>query len=176
MESGGLLARLGIGGGRLFEETFHHPYYFQSWKVTVPKTLGRVLQARLFTGVNAVTLSVGPASEFPGFTEIQVPAETALAPRAADEEATRLGLEYMRSLVGQRYRPARPPTIEQEACELLYVPYYAYFRGDAPPARAVLVEGLTGSRGRVGDVPAIHEAFEAAIGRRGTPVGTGKGG
>lgn len=168
----GILSRLRIGGERRLRETFYHPYYFQSWKVTVPKTLGRTLRAKLFTGVNAVTLSVGPATEFPRYAESYVAAETVLGTRAAADEAARLGLEYIKTLIGQRYRPARPPTVEQEACELLYVPYYAYAGESTPPGKAVLIEGLTGSLGRVEDVPAIYETFRA--GR--TPVSAGEGG
>lgn len=171
VEGGGVLSRLGIAGGRRPGETFYHPYYFQSWKVTVPKTLGRILRVRLCTGVNAVTLSVGPASGLPGYAESEISAATVIEPRAATDEAARLGLEYMKTLVGRRYRPAKPPTIEREACELLYVPYYAYSGGDTSLARAVLVEGLTGSRGWAKDVPAIYEKFEMCT----KPVGTGKG-
>lgn len=167
-----ILSRLGIGSERRFKETFHHPYYFQSWRVTVPKTLGRTLRARLFTGVNAVTLSVGPATEFPRYAESEVAVETVLGPRAAADESARLGLEYMKTLIGRRYRPIRPPTIEQEVCKLLYVPYYAYAGEGTPPGKVVLIEGLTGSRGRVEDVPAIYETFRASK----VPVGIGEGG
>lgn len=175
-ESGGFLSRLGLDRERNLRGTFYYPYYFQSWRVTVPKSLGRTLRARLLTGVNALTLSVGPASEFPDFAGGEVPAGTVLEPRAPAEEATRLGLEYVKSLAGGRYRPARPPTIEQETCELLYVPYYVYLQQGASPPRAVLVEGLTGSRGRVRDVPAIYEALGEVVGGCGTPVGIRKGG
>lgn len=172
VESGGFLSRLGFGRERSSRGTFYHPYYFQSWKVTVPKTLGRILRVRLCTGVNAVTLSVGPASGLPGYAESEVSAATMIESRAATDEAARLALEYMKTLVGRRYRPARPPTIEREACELLYVPYYAYTGEGTLPGKEVLVEGLTGSRGRVEDVPAIHETFEGCR----TPAGDGKGG
>jgi hypothetical protein len=40
---------------------------------------------------------------------------------------------------------------------MVYVAYYVYVKENQPLYKADLVEGLTGSRGRVKDVPTIYE-------------------
>lgn len=137
--------------------TIYHPYYFQSWKATIPKTLGRTMRIRLVTGVNGMSRSVGPATEWPVGKETVVEAEEVIPSRTSEAEAERLSYEYIKEHVARRYRPSKPPSIEKEEFQIFYVPYYVYAKENQPLHKADLVEGFTGSRGRVKDVPAIYE-------------------
>ncbi|MGH3086833.1 MAG: hypothetical protein ACRDSJ_05880 [Rubrobacteraceae bacterium] len=113
---------------------------------------------RLFTGVNGMSRSVGPATEWPVGREMAVETEEVMPCRTSEAEAERLSYEYVKEHVARRYRPSRPPNIEKEEVEIFYVPYYVYARENQPLHGADIIEGFTGSRGRVKDVPAIHEA------------------
>jgi hypothetical protein len=137
--------------------TYYYPYYFQSWKATIPKTLGRTMKMRLFTGVDGTNRSVGPATEWPVGREMAVKAEEVIPSRTSEAEAERLSYEYVKEHVARRYRPSKPPTIEKEEFKTFHVPYYVYAREGQPLHKAELVEGFTGSRGWVKDVPAIYE-------------------
>lgn len=151
--------------------TCYYPYYFQSWKATVPKTLGRTMKVRLFTGVDGTNRSVGPATAWPVGREMAVKAEEVVPSRAPEAEAEQLSYEYIKEHVARRYRPSKPPTIEKEETKTFYVPYYVYVRENQPLHKAELVEGFTGSRGRIRDVPAIYETV-----REGTAfTGVGEG-
>ena len=152
--------------------TYYYPYYFQSWKVTIPKTMGRTLRVRLTTGVNGMNRSVSPATEWPVGKEITVGAEEVILPRTPEAEAERLSREYAQQFVTRRYRPSKPATIEREKFETYYVPYYVYTRENQPLHKAALIEGFTGARGRVKDVPVIREA----LANGGTVTSLGKGG
>lgn len=139
--------------------TCYYPYYFQSWKATVPKTLGRTMKVRLFTGVDGMSRAVGPATEWPVGREIIVEAREVIPAHTSGAEAEQLSQEYIKRYVTRRYRPSKPPTIEKEEFETFYVPYYVYAKENQPLHEAELVEGFTGARGRVKDVPAIREAL-----------------
>jgi hypothetical protein len=139
--------------------TYYYPYYFQSWKATIPKSMGRTMRVRLVTGVNGMSRSVGPATEWPVGKEVTVGAEEVILPRTSEAEAEQLSQEYIGEFVTRRYRPSKPPTIERERVETFYVPYYVYAREGQPLHKAALIEGFTGARGRVKDVPAIREAL-----------------
>lgn len=152
--------------------TYYYPYYFQSWKVTIPKTVGRTLRVRLTTGVNGMNRSVSPATDWPVEKAVTVAVEEVLPPRTSDSEAEQLSQEYIQRFVTRRYRPAKPPTIEREKFETFYVPYYVYAREGQMLHKAALIEGFTGARGRVKDVPVIREAL--ANGR--AVANPGKGG
>lgn len=152
--------------------TYYYPYYFQSWKVTIPKTMGRTLRVRLTTGVNGMNRSVSPATEWPVGKEMTVGAEEVISPRTPEAEAERLSQEYVKKFTTRRYRPSKPPTIEREKFETFYVPYYVYARESQPLHKAALIEGYTGARGRVKDVSVIREA----LANGGTVTSLGKGG
>ncbi len=139
--------------------TYYYPYYFQSWKATIPKTLGRTMKMRLFTGVDGASRSVGPATDWPVGREMVVRTEEVIPSRISEAEVEQLSYEYLREYVARRYRPSKPPTIEKEEFEAFYVPYYGYAKENQPLYKADLVEGFTGSRGRARDVPAIYEAL-----------------
>jgi len=139
--------------------TYYYPYYFQSWKATIPKSMGRTMRVRLVTGVDGMSRSVGPATEWPVGKEVIVGAEEVILPRTSEAEAEQLSQEYIGEYVTRRYRPSKPPTIERERVETFYVPYYVYARDGQPLHKAALIEGFTGARGRVKDVPAIREAL-----------------
>jgi hypothetical protein len=139
--------------------TYYYPYYFQSWKATIPKSMGRTMRVRLVTGVDGMSRSVGPATEWPVGKEVTVGAEEVILPRTSEAEAEQLSQEYIGEYVTRRYRPSKPPTIERERVETFYVPYYVYARDGQPLHKAALIEGFTGARGRVKDVPAIREAL-----------------
>jgi hypothetical protein len=151
--------------------TYYYPYYFQSWKVIIPRTMGRTLRVRLTTGVNGMNRSVSPATEWPVGKVITVGPEEVILPRTPEAEAEQLSREYVRKFVTRRYRPSKPPTIERERLETFYVPYYVYAREGQLLHKAALIEGFTGARGRVKDVPAIREAF--ASGETVTRLGKG---
>ena len=158
-ERWGFLPGVAPGAPRLVL-TLYYPYHFQSWKTTIPKTLGRTMKMRLLTGVDGLSRSVGPAMDWPVGREMAVRAEEVIPSRTSEAEAEQLSYEYIREHVARRYRPSRPPTIEKEELETFYVPYYVYAREDRPLHEAELVEGFTGSRGRARDVPAIYEALK----------------
>lgn len=129
------------------------------------------MKTRLLTGVDGASRSVGPATEWPVGREMAVKAEEVIPSRTSEAEAEQLSYEYIREHVARRYRPSKPPTIEKEEFETFYVPYYVYAREDQPLYEAGVVEGFTGSRGRVRDVPAIYETV-----REGTAfTGIGEG-
>ena len=140
--------------------TLYYPYHFQSWRATIPKTFGRTMKMRLFTGVDGTSRSVGPAMDWPVGREMAVRTEEVIPSRTSGAEAEQLSYEYIRDHVARRYRPSKPPTIEKEEFETFYVPYYVYARENRPLHEAELVEGFTGSRGRARDVPAIYEALK----------------
>jgi hypothetical protein len=139
--------------------TYYYPYYFQSWRATIPKSMGRTMRIRLITGVNGMNRSTSPATEWPVGRETTVGAGEVILPRTPRAEAERLSQEYVERFVTRRYRPSRPPTIERERFETFYVPYYVYAREGQPLHKAALVEGFTGALGRVKDVPVIREAL-----------------
>lgn len=170
-ERWGFLPRVARSAPRL-TVTYYYPYYFKSWKVTIPKTLGRSMRMRLFTGVDGTNRSVGPATEWPVGREMAVKAGEVIPSQASEAEAEQLSYEYVKELVARRYRPSKPPTIEGEELETFYVPYYVYAKENQPLHKAELVEGFTGSRGRARDVPAIYEA--AREGTAFTGVGEGR--
>lgn len=150
--------------------TRYYPYYFQSWKVAVPKTLGRMAKVILFTGVNGMNRSVGPATGWPAGEDLEVSREELIAPSTSSAEAECLAQEYIEKFVVHRYRPTRPPTIVRERCELIYVPYYVYARGGLPLQKATLIEGFTGAVGKVKDVPPVLHSV-----CNGTVANVGKG-
>lgn len=135
--------------------TRYYPYYFQSWKVTAPKTLGRTARMILFTGVNGMNRSVGPATGWPAGEEVEVVAEEVIPAHTSEAEAEQLAQEYIEKFVMRRYRPSRTAEIVREEFELVYVPYYVYAREGQPLQRAALIEGFTGAVGRIKDVPAV---------------------
>ena len=139
--------------------TYYYPYYFQSWKVTIPKPMGKTMRVRLTTGVNGMNRSVSPASEWPVGKEITVEVEEVIPPRTSEAEAEQLSQEYVQKFVTRRYRPSKPPTIEREKFETFHVPYYVYAKEGQLLHKAALIEGFTGARGRVKNVPVIHEAL-----------------
>lgn len=139
--------------------TYYYPYYFQSWKATIPKTMGRTMKIRLLTGVDGMSRSVGPATEWPDGEEINVEAEEVILPHTSESEAEQLSEEYVKKFVTRRYRPIKPPTIEREDFTMFYVPYYVYAREGQPLHKSALIEGFTGARGRVKDIPVIREAL-----------------
>lgn len=139
--------------------TYYYPYYFQSWKATIPKTMGRTMKVRLFTGVDGMSRAVGPATEWPVGKEVAVEAEEVIPAHTSEAEAERLSQDYVKRYVTRRYRASKPPIIDREEFATFYVPYYVYAREDQPLHKAVLIEGFTGARGRVKDVPAIREAL-----------------
>ncbi|MGB3634664.1 MAG: hypothetical protein WA982_11535 [Rubrobacteraceae bacterium] len=135
--------------------TRYYPYYFQSWKVAAPKTLGRVAKVILFTGVNGMNRSVGPATEWPVGEEMEVDPEEVIPPHTSEAEAEQLSQEYIEKFVRRRYRPIRTSSIVREGFELIYVPYYVYAKEGQPLKKAILIEGLTGAVGQVRDVPPV---------------------
>lgn len=137
----------------------YYPYHFQSWKVTAPKTLGRTAKVLLLTGVNGMSRSVGPASEWPIERELQVEQGEIMSPQTSEEEATQLAREYVEKLVMRRYRPSQPPRIRVEQSKLIYVPYYVYARKGEPLRKAVLIEGFTGAVGKVKDVTPVLQTI-----------------
>lgn len=139
--------------------TYYYPYYFQSWRATIPKTMGRTMKVRLFTGVDGMSRAVGPATEWPVGNEVTVEAERVIPPHTSEAEAEQLSREYVKRYTTRRYRASKPPIIEREEFETFHVPYYVYAREDQPHHKAMLIEGFTGARGRVKDVPAIREAL-----------------
>jgi len=92
--------------------------------------------------------------------------------RVSGVEARRLSREHVEGFVSRRYRPGGSPGIEMEYVHLVRVPYRVYEGGRGWPEEAVVVEGLTGVRGRVNDVPGLGRALTRA---RITPGGE-KGG
>ncbi len=142
--------------------TYYYPYYFQSWRVTVPKTLGRRAKVRIVTGVNGLSRSTGPAVDWPSEEEVDLGEEEIIRPRTSEAEAAELMQEYLDKYVARRYRPTRPPEVETERFTLIYVPYYVYAREGQPIRKAALVEGLTGTVGKVKEVPEIFEAVTSA--------------
>lgn len=149
--------------------TVYYPYYFQSWRVTVPKSLGRTARVRLVTGVNGMSRSTGPADDWPSLREKDFGDHRVISPLTSEAEAGELAREYVDKFVARRYRPARPPTVEREKFALIYVPYYVCAREGQPLHKAALVEGFTGALGRVKDVPEIRAALadgSAAAGDR----------
>lgn len=137
----------------------YYPYYFQSWRVTAPKTLGRMVKVILSTGVNGMSRSVGPATEWPAVGELEVDEEEVIAPRTSEAEAEQLAQEYIEKFVMRRYRPSRTSNIEQEKFELIFVPYYVYAREGRPLHKATLIEGFTGTVGKVKDVPPLMHSI-----------------
>ncbi len=150
--------------------TIYYPYYFQSWRVTAPKSLGRTVRIWLLTGVNGMTRSTGPADDWPSVEERELGDGEVITPRTSEAEAGELGREYAEKYVSRRYRPAKPPTIEADRFSLIYIPYYVYVREGQPLHKAALVEGFTGALGRVKDVPEIRAALTGG----GATVGDGK--
>ena len=140
--------------------TFYYPYYFQSWKVTAPKTLGRTARVMLFTGVNGMSRSVGPATGWPSVGEIEADEEAVIPPHTSEAEAEQLAQEYIEKFVRRRYRPSKPSDIVREGFDLVYVPYYVYAREGQPLRKAVLIEGFTGAVGQVKDVPPVLRSIE----------------
>ena len=139
--------------------TRYYPYYFQSWRVTAPKTLGRTAKVLLFTGVNGMNRSVGPATGWPVGEELEAGAEEVIPAYTSQAEAEELSQEYIEKFVRRRYRPSKPSNIKREGFELVYVPYYVYARKGQPLQKAALVEGLTGAVGRVKDVPPVLQSI-----------------
>ena len=135
--------------------TRYYPYYFQCWKVTAPKTLGRTARMILFTGVNGMNRSVGSATGWPAGEEMEVGPEEVIPPHTSETEAERLAQEYIEKFVMRRYRPSKTADIVREGFELVYVPYYVYAREGHPLRKAALVEGFTGAVGRIKDVPPV---------------------
>ncbi len=140
--------------------TRFYPYYFQSWKVTAPKTFGRMVKVTLFTGVNGMSRSVGPATRWPSGEEIAVDREEVIPPHTSETEAEQLSREYTEKFVRRRYRPSRTTDIVREKFELVYVPYYVYAREGQSLRKAALIEGFTGAIGRVEDVPPVLQSVE----------------
>lgn len=135
--------------------TRYYPYYFQSWKVVAQKTLGRTAKVLLFTGVNGMNRSVGPATGWPFGEELEVERDELIAPHTPESEAEELSQEYIEKFVRRRYRPSRTPGIVREKFELIFVPYYVYGQDGQPLRKATLVEGFTGDMGQVKDVPPV---------------------
>lgn len=152
--------------------TYYYPYYFQSWKATIPKTLARTMKMRLFTGVDGTNRAVGLATEWPVRRQRVVKAEEVIPSQASEAEVEQFSQEYIKEYVTRRYRPSEPPTIQREKSEMVYVAYYVYVKENQPLYKADLVEGLTGSRGRVKDVPTIYETVRE--GEMFTGVGEGR--
>lgn len=138
--------------------TRYYPYYFQSWKVTAPKTLGRIAKVLLFTGVNGMNRSVGPATEWPVEQELDISEDEVISPYTSAVEAEYMAQEYIEKFVMRRYRPSQPPHIQRTQFELIYVPYYIYAREGQPLRKAALVEGFTGAIGKVKDVAPVLQA------------------
>jgi hypothetical protein len=143
--------------------TVYYPYYFHSWKVVVSRSFGRTTMVRLFTGVNGMSRSTGPTEDWPVVVERDLEGERVIPPRTSGAEAGELAREYAEKFVYRRYRPARLPVIEEEDALLIYVPYYVYAKTGQRPDKAALVEGFTGSVGRVRDVPEVLEATTLAL-------------
>lgn len=141
--------------------TRYYPYYFQSWKVTAPKTFGREAKVILFTGVNGMSRSVGPATGWPAAEEMEVDRGEVIPPYTPEAEAEQLSQEYIEKFVRRRYRPSKSPNIVRERCDLVYVPYYVYARDGQPLKKAALVEGFTGAIGKVKDVPPVLQSIES---------------
>ncbi len=142
----------------------YYPYYFQSWKVTAPKTLGRTAKVILFTGVNGMNRSVGPATEWPVGEELEADPEEIIPAHTSQVEAEELSQEYIEKFVRRRYRPSKPSNIVRESFELVYVPYYVYAREGRPLKKATLIEGFTGAVGQVKDVlPILRSIVEERI-------------
>lgn len=139
--------------------TRYYPYYFQCWKVTAPKTLGRTAKVLLSTGVNGMNRSVGPATEWPIGEELKVRKAEVISPHTGVAEAEQLAREYIEKFVVRRYRPSQTPEIVRERFKLVYVPYYVYAREGQPLRKATLVEGFTGDVGRVKDVPPVLQSI-----------------
>lgn len=154
--------KTGAGSPPELTLTRYYPYYFQSWKVTAPKTLGRTVKVALFTGVNGMNRSVGPATEWPVGEELAVPPEEMLSPHTSEAEAEKLSNEYIEKFVARRYRPSKPSSIVRDGFDLIYVPYYVYARESQPLRKAALIEGFTGAIGQVKDVPPIYKSIENA--------------
>ena len=159
------------GGGAAspqFTMIRYYPYYFQSWKVIAPKTLGRTVKVILSSGVNGMSRSVGPATEWPASEELEVDGEEVISPRTSEAEAKQLAREYIEKFVMRRYRPSRTSNIEQEKFELIFVPYYVYASEGQPLHKATLIEGFTGAVGKVKDVlPLMHSIVgEEVVTRR----------
>lgn len=140
--------------------TRYYPYYFQSWKVVAPKTFGREAKVLLFTGVNGMSRSVGPATEWPAAEEMEVDREEVIPPYTLEAEAEQLSQEYIEKFVRRRYRPSKSPNIVREDFDLVYVPYYVYAREGQPLQKAALIEGFTGAIGKVKDVPPVLQSIE----------------
>lgn len=151
--------------------TMYYPYYFQSWRVTAPKSLGRTVKVWLITGVNGMNRSTGPADDWPSVEERELGDGEVILPCTSEVEAGDLAREYAEKYVSRRYRPSKRPTIEVERFSLIYVPYYVYAREHQPLHKAALVEGFTGALGRVKDVPEIRAALTGG----GAAVSDGKG-
>lgn len=84
----------------------YYPYYFQSWRVTVPKSLGRTARVRLVTGVNGMSRSTGPADYWPSVGEKDLVDHRVISPLTSEAEAGELAREYVDKFVARRYRPA----------------------------------------------------------------------
>jgi hypothetical protein len=138
--------------------TRYYPYYFQSWKVTAPKTFGRTAKVLLYTGVNGMNRSVGPATEWPVGEELEADPEEIIPAHTSQAAAEELSREYIKKFVRRRYRPSKPSNIEREGFELVYVPYYVYAREGQPLRKAALIEGFTGAVGQVKDVPPVLQS------------------
>ena len=142
-----------------FRITRYYPYYFQAWKITAPKTFGRTVRVLLFTGVNGMSRSVGPATGWPDGEEREVSQAEIIPPQTSWAEAEQLSREYIEKFVMRRYRPVRSAGIVQENFGLVYVPYYVYAREGQPLKKASLIEASTGALGRVRDVPPILQSI-----------------
>ncbi len=127
------------------------------------------MRARLVAGVNGMSRSTSPADEWPAEEEVNLRAGQVIRPRTSESEAEDLTQKYIERFISRRYRPSKPPKLEEERFALIYVPYYVYVREDQPLHKAVLVEGFTGALGRVKDVPDIRVALtggSATVGDR----------
>ena len=117
----------------------------------------------LFTGVNGMNRSVGPATGWPAGEEVEVILEVILEvipeemipAHTSEAEAEQLAQEYIEKFVMRRYRPSRTAEIVREEFELVYVPYYVYAREGQPLRKAALIEGFTGAVGKIKDVPPV---------------------
>lgn len=159
------------GGVPRHHLTVYYPYYFRSWRATIPKSLGRTMKVRLITGVNGMRRSTSPADGWPVEEEIDLAAGQVIRPRTSESEAEELTREYIERFVFRRYRPSKPPKLEEERFALIYVPYYVYAMEGQPLRKAALVEGFTGAVGRVKDVPEISELV---TGRNAASAGKGR--
>lgn len=139
--------------------TRYYPYYFQSWKITAPKTFGRMVRVILYTGVNGMNRSVGPATEWPAGEEREVGRGEIISPQTPWKEAGQLSQEYIEKFVMRRYRPSRSADIQQEAFSLIYVPYYVYAKRGQLLKKAALIEASTGALGRVKDVSPVLQSI-----------------